>query len=80
VTLQRRSTARRAAAVTAGQWLLVVVGPAACDSGCEQRLYAQRQLREMLGRERDRLDKLWLVTDDGAQARAARRGAGEPPE
>jgi hypothetical protein len=48
-----------------GQWLLIVVGPAACDAGCEARLYAQRQLREMLGRERDRLDKVWLVTDEG---------------
>jgi hypothetical protein len=47
----------------AGQWLLVAVGPAACEAGCEQRLLMQRQLREMLGRERDRLDKVWLVTD-----------------
>ena len=46
-----------------GQWLLLAVGPAACPPACEQRLYAQRQLREMLGRERDRLDKVWLVTD-----------------
>ena len=48
-----------------GQWLLVSVGPASCEAACEKRLYAQRQLREMLGRERDRLDKVWLVTDDG---------------
>ena len=47
-----------------GQWLLVAVGPSSCESACEKRLYAQRQLREMLGRERDRLDKVWLVTDD----------------
>ena len=47
-----------------GQWLLVVVGPAACDTACEQRLFMQRQLREMTGRERERLDKVWLVTDD----------------
>ncbi|MBX3634378.1 MAG: hypothetical protein KF683_03165 [Rubrivivax sp.] len=46
-----------------GQWLLVAVGPAACDAACEQRLFMQRQLREMLGRERDRLDKVWLITD-----------------
>lgn len=46
-----------------GQWLLVVVGPAACGDACEKRLFMQRQLREMLGRDRDRLDKLWLVTD-----------------
>jgi hypothetical protein len=47
-----------------GQWLLVAVGPSTCDAGCEQRLFMQRQLREMLGRERERLDKVWLVTDD----------------
>lgn len=46
-----------------GQWLLMVVGGGACDADCEQRLYLQRQLREMTGRERDRIDKLWLVTD-----------------
>jgi hypothetical protein len=49
-----------------GQWLLVVVGPAACDADCEQRLFLQRQLREMLGRERDRVDKVWLITDEAA--------------
>lgn len=49
-----------------GQWLVVVVGSSRCDSACEERLYMQRQLREMLGRERDRVDNVWLVTDDGA--------------
>lgn len=49
-----------------GQWLLVVVGPAACDTACEERLFMQRQLREMMGRERDRIDKVWLVTDEAA--------------
>ncbi len=46
-----------------GQWLLVVVAGGACDAGCEKALYLQRQLREALGRDRDRLDKVWLVTD-----------------
>lgn len=49
-----------------GQWLLVAVAPSACDAACEQQLYSQRQLREMLGRERERIDKLWLVPDSGA--------------
>ncbi|GCL62273.1 SCO family protein [Pseudaquabacterium pictum] len=48
----------------AGQWLLVVVDSGACAEACEQRLYMQRQLREMNGRDRDRIDKLWLVIDD----------------
>jgi len=51
------------AASLKGQWLLVTVGPSSCDAGCEQRLLQQRQLREMLGRESDRLDKVWLITD-----------------
>jgi cytochrome oxidase Cu insertion factor (SCO1/SenC/PrrC family) len=59
----------QAPAALQGQWLLVVVGPAACDSACERRLLEQRQLREMLGRERDRLDKVWFITD-GAPLRA----------
>ena len=48
----------------AGQWLLVVVDSGACNAACEKRLYVQRQLREMAGRESDRVDKLWLVIDD----------------
>ena len=46
-----------------GQWLLVTVQPGACDAGCERALYVQRQLREMLGRDKDRLDRVWLVPD-----------------
>lgn len=47
-----------------GQWLLVVVGAGACDRQCEDLLVLQRQLRETFGKERDRVDKVWFVTDD----------------
>jgi len=47
-----------------GQWLLTVVEGGACDAACERLLFTQRQLRTMLGKDRDRLDKLWLVADD----------------
>ena len=53
-----------------GQWLLVTVSGGACDSACEKRLYLQRQLRESLGRDKDRIDRLWLLTDE-APVRAA---------
>lgn len=46
------------------QWLLVSVAGAACDTKCEQHLYLQRQLRESLGRDKDRMDWVWLVDDD----------------
>ncbi|MDZ4075057.1 MAG: hypothetical protein U1E04_09965 [Hylemonella sp.] len=46
-----------------GQWLLVSVGSGNCDEACVQQLYFQRQLRESLGKEKDRLDRVWLVSD-----------------
>ena len=54
-----------AAASLRGQWLLVVVSTAACDAVCERHLWLQRQLRETLGREKDRVDKVWLIEDAG---------------
>lgn len=52
-----------------GQWLLVVVAGGACDAACEKHLWLQRQLRETLGREKERVDKVWLI-DDGVAPRA----------
>lgn len=48
-----------------GQWLLTLVQPSDCSAACERQLYVQRQLREMLGKERGRVDKLWLIPDAG---------------
>jgi hypothetical protein len=53
-----------------GQWLLVSVAGGACDEACRQHLYLQRQLRESLGKEKDRVDWVWLVADDAPVAQA----------
>lgn len=45
------------------QWLLISVAGAACDATCARHLYLQRQLREGLGKEKDRLDWVWLIDD-----------------
>lgn len=61
-----------------GQWLLVSVAGAGCDEACVQHLYLQRQMRESLGREKERLDWVWLISDDAPVAdplRAALKGA-----
>lgn len=58
-----------AAETLKGQWLLVVVSGGACDARCEKSLWLQRQLRETLGREKDRVDKVWLI-DDAVAPRA----------
>lgn len=46
-----------------GQWLLVVVSGGACNAMCERHLWVQRQLREALGRDKERLEKVWLIVD-----------------
>lgn len=48
-----------------GQWLLVTVADAACQDRCQRHLYLQRQIREGLGREKDRVDRVWLIPDGG---------------
>ncbi len=57
-----------------GQWLLVSVAGGACDARCENNLYLQRQLRETLGKEKDRLDWVWLVDDQARVPDALRPG------
>jgi hypothetical protein len=45
------------------QWLLISVAGGACDAACANHLYFQRQLREGLGKDKDRMDRVWLVDD-----------------
>lgn len=52
------------AASLKGQWLLVTVAGGDCDARCERQLYLQRQIREALGKEMDRVDRVWLVDDE----------------
>lgn len=57
-----------------GQWLLITVAGGSCDAACQQNLYLQRQLRESLGKEKERLDRVWLVSDEAAVPPALQPG------
>lgn len=46
------------------QWLLISVADSACTDVCQEHLLLQRQLRETLGREKERMDWVWLRTGD----------------
>jgi peroxiredoxin len=48
------------------RWVVLTAGPAACDSACQRALYAGRQARTMQNADRDRVVRVWLVTDAGA--------------
>ncbi|MDJ0926328.1 MAG: hypothetical protein QNJ73_01660 [Gammaproteobacteria bacterium] len=53
----------------AGRWSLVIAEPGDCDADCRDTLYETRQLRRALGRDMDRVQRIWLVSEgqaDGA--------------
>ncbi len=47
-----------------GQWLLVSVGSGACNEACAHNLYLQRQLHTSLGKDKDRVERVWLIADE----------------
>ncbi len=46
-----------------GKWIVLIAGSGACDPACAHALYASRQARTLQNTERDRVLRLWLVTD-----------------
>jgi hypothetical protein len=46
-----------------GKWIMLKVGGGACDAACQEQLFEMRQLRVMQGKNRDRIERVWLVTD-----------------
>ena len=53
-----------------GKWVLVSLDRAACDASCEKKLYYMRQVRRAQGRQMNRVERLWIVTDPAAPAPA----------
>lgn len=47
-----------------GKWVLLQTGPSDCQEACKKKLFDMQQLRLMQGKERERLERVWLVTDD----------------
>jgi cytochrome oxidase Cu insertion factor (SCO1/SenC/PrrC family) len=53
-----------------GQWVLLQVDAGGCDAACSAKLHAMRQQRTMTGKNRDRIDRVWLVSDAAAPSAA----------
>lgn len=47
-----------------GKWVMLKVGGSACDQQCQDMLFMMRQLRTMQGKEMDRIERVWLITDN----------------
>ena len=48
-----------------GKWLLVTIDASACQAWCEKKLYYLRQLRRAQGKDMERVERVWLVSDAG---------------
>lgn len=46
-----------------GKWLLIQVDPGACPESCQKRLYIQRQVWKLQGKNMHRVERVWLVED-----------------
>lgn len=47
-----------------GKWIMLQADSGDCAENCRTKLFQQRQLRLTTGKEMDRIERVWLVTDD----------------
>ena len=47
-----------------GKWVFLMVDAGVCDEYCQSKLYLMRQIRLTQGKNRDRIERLWLIADD----------------
>ncbi len=53
-----------------GKWVLLMVDSGRCDGYCQRKLFDLRQLRLTQGKDRERIERAWLIADDVAPAAA----------
>ena len=46
-----------------GKWIMLQADKGDCQAACEKKLYDMRQLRLTQGKEMDRIERVWLITD-----------------
>ncbi len=46
-----------------GRWLMLMVAGGDCDAKCVDKLYHLRQVRLTTGKDRDRVERVWLIPD-----------------
>ena len=47
-----------------GKWLMLQIDSGSCATACQKKMYDMRQLRLAQGKEMDRMERVWLITDD----------------
>jgi hypothetical protein len=62
-SVQQMDGQRLAPPGVSGQWWVVVTGAGACNMACRDVLYLTRQARTAQGRNMERLQRVWILTD-----------------
>lgn len=47
-----------------GKWIMLQVSNGDCEEPCRKRLHDMRQLRLAQGKDMDRIERVWLITDN----------------
>lgn len=47
-----------------GKWIMLLISNGDCEEPCRKRLHDMRQLRLAQGKDMDRIERVWLITDD----------------
>ncbi|MFZ6815935.1 SCO family protein [Undibacterium sp. Rencai35W] len=47
-----------------GKWILLQADSGECADACKKKMYDMRQLRLIQGKEMDRIERVWLITDN----------------
>lgn len=46
-----------------GKWIMLQVDAGSCAAPCQTKLFNMRQLRLTQGKERERVERVWMITD-----------------
>ena len=61
------------------RWRILVAGIEGCDEACEHMLYYTRQIHTAMGKEQNRIERIFLVADADLEADWSQRLAAEHP-
>lgn len=51
-----------------GKWVLAIADSGRCDAYCQEKLVYMRQVRLAQGKETERIERVWFITDDASPA------------
>jgi hypothetical protein len=46
-----------------GKWVLLTADSGNCDDHCQSKLYVMRQIRLTQGKDQERIERVWLISD-----------------